>query len=131
MYKSSIQAMVAQVEGLTSVYNAESQIYGEQVRGETSRITAQTAVRESDIRLVIAEAQLQTDILKANTTSMLTNKELVLKTMNDMAHVESQMIAAFTSSVAYSAGIHSGTTGSVSWTTSQSNQLSESWSHSL
>ena len=105
IYKAQVQATTAEIEGLTTIYKTDADVYDISVKGEGTRINAQVAVQEAEINYGTKKAELAIEVAKANIATMLAQKELSLGTIKAIAQLLSQLVAAYGSTVHLSAGI--------------------------
>lgn len=124
VYKTQVQATTAQIEGLTTIYKTDADVYDISVKAEGTRINAQVAVQEAEINYGTKKADLAIEVAKANIATMLAQKEMSIGTIKAIAQLLSQLVAAYGSSV------HLGASISGSGSVSDSNSISQSWNHS-
>lgn len=115
VFTSEIEADVAYAKGKVDIYNADADVFGKLIDAETSRIEAQVAVQTAEIAYGSKKADLAIEVAKANIATMMAQKELSIGTMKAIATLLSQLVAAYGSTVHYSAGITAGTTQHVGY----------------
>jgi hypothetical protein len=132
VFKSRVQAKVSEIEGATTLYKADADVYKTNVTAESAKISTQVEVRKQDVDYLMKQADVSIEAVKANIATFLAQKELVIGTLKTIAQVESQLAAAFGSAVNYSAGMHAGESQSYSQSNSvsASNSISDSTVHS-
>jgi predicted RNA-binding protein Jag len=133
IFKSIADTESQRLESLTEVLKARAQVFDAKVKGEAARVDADVQVQKNEIELLVARAGKEIEALKANISSLLAIKDMVINTVRDEAKVQAQLAAALGSAINVSLGqsenegFHIGT----NYSQNSSYHLGENWSHSL
>lgn len=124
IYKSMIQAESEKLKSLTSIFETRGRVYESEVKGEVGRVEAEVNIQENEIKKLVADANIKIEAMKANVSTLLAEKEMVIGIQKTIAQVEAQLAAAYGSAVHYGASV----SGSANF--SDSHSLSHSYSES-
>jgi len=110
MYKATVQAVTSEIEGVTNLYRTDADVFGTESKAEETRINAQVAVQKQEVDLLIQKATLALETTKANVTTFLAQKELLIGTLRSITQVQAQLAAAFGSAINYGSNFNYGFT---------------------
>jgi hypothetical protein len=123
--KTDVGAKSSEIDALVNLAKVDADIYGTEVGAEGTRINAQVSVLDSQLKRVLAEADLNVETLKANLSAMLSKVELILGALKTEAQVRTQLAAGALASVSYNAGVNSGESTGQSTSISSSSSVSD------
>jgi len=137
IYATDMAAFVARVDaevkraaGEASVFESRTRAYVAQVQGASTATTASAQVYEAESRVVIQEAGLHIEVLKANVQKMIAQLNALVEIAKGGAQVSAQLASSALGAVNLSGGISASTSESRSASASNSHSQSQSASTS-
>ena len=108
IYQSMIQAESEKVKSLNALYETRGNVYESQVKGETGRVSAEVEIQKNEIEKLVADANINIEALKANVSTLLAQKEMLIGVQKTIAQVKAQLAASYGSAINYGATMQTG-----------------------
>lgn len=114
-YQTTIAAESEKLKAIANFYETQGNVYDTKVKSEIGRVDAEVRIYEAELKKVIADGEISIDAAKANISTLLAQKEMLIGVQRTIAQVKAQLAASFGSAINYTAGISSGIDQNVSY----------------
>lgn len=104
-YKVTTDAKTAEIQGKTQVYSTDAQVHATVTKARETKVNAQVAIQEQELKRLVAEADTRIKAMQANVAQFLGQKDLMVNALKAIAQVQSQLAAAYGSAINYGGNI--------------------------